>query len=89
MRSRRADTKRNMLIQHRAGHTTRNGGQKSYQPLGPRYGILAKAAPWSGLAACVSSCAIPTLIYRRTKNLRAVQPLLGHTKLESTVKYRD
>jgi hypothetical protein len=23
----------------------------------------------------------PTLIYRRTKNLRAVQPLLGHTKL--------
>ena len=29
----------------------------------------------------------PTLIYRRTKNLRAVQLLLGHTKLESTVKY--
>jgi integrase len=28
-----------------------------------------------------------TLIYRRTKNLRAVQLLLGHTKLESTVKY--
>jgi site-specific recombinase XerC len=27
----------------------------------------------------------PTLIYRRTKNLRAVQLLLGHTKLESTV----
>jgi len=27
-----------------------------------------------------------TLIYRRTKNLRAVQ-LLGHTKLESTVRY--
>jgi integrase len=29
----------------------------------------------------------PTLIYRRTKNLRAVQPLLGHTRLESTVRY--
>jgi site-specific recombinase XerC len=29
----------------------------------------------------------PTLIYRRTKNLRAVQLLLGHTKLESTVRY--
>ncbi len=29
----------------------------------------------------------PTLIYRRTKNLRAVQILLGHTKLESTVRY--
>jgi integrase len=28
-----------------------------------------------------------TLIYRRTKNLRAVQPLLGYTKLESTVRY--
>jgi len=28
-----------------------------------------------------------TLIYRRTGNLRAVQLLLGHTKLESTVRY--
>ena len=28
-----------------------------------------------------------TLIYRRTKNLRAVQLLLGHTKLDSTVRY--
>ena len=26
-------------------------------------------------------------IYRRTGNLRAVQLLLGHTKLESTVRY--
>lgn len=26
-------------------------------------------------------------IYRRTKNLRAVQLLLGHTKLESTTRY--
>jgi integrase len=29
----------------------------------------------------------PTLIYRRTRNLRAVQLLLGHTKRESTVRY--
>ena len=29
----------------------------------------------------------PTMIYQRTKNLRAVQLLLGHTKLESTVRY--
>jgi site-specific recombinase XerD len=28
-----------------------------------------------------------TLIYRRTKNLRAVQLLLGRTKIESTVRY--
>lgn len=28
-----------------------------------------------------------TLIYKRTKNLRAVQLLLGHLKLESTVRY--
>lgn len=28
-----------------------------------------------------------TLIYRRTRNLRAVQLLLGHNKLESTVRY--
>ncbi len=28
-----------------------------------------------------------TLIYRQTQNLRAVQLLLGHTKLESTVRY--
>ncbi len=32
-------------------------------------------------------CQYPTLIYRRTKNLRAVQLLLGHTNLDSTVRY--
>jgi hypothetical protein len=29
----------------------------------------------------------PTLIYRGTRNLQAVQLLLGHSKLESTVRY--
>jgi site-specific recombinase XerC len=28
-----------------------------------------------------------SLIYRRTKNIRAIQISLGHTKLESTVRY--
>jgi site-specific recombinase XerC len=28
-----------------------------------------------------------SIIYARTKNLRALQILLGHTKLESTVQY--
>ena len=28
-----------------------------------------------------------TLIYKRTKNIRAIQLLLGRTKLESTVRY--
>jgi site-specific recombinase XerD len=32
-------------------------------------------------------CTTASLIYRRTKNLRAVQLLLGHAKGESTVRY--
>ena len=28
-----------------------------------------------------------TLIYARTKNIRAVQLLLGHTKVDNTIRY--
>ena len=28
-----------------------------------------------------------TLIYKRTKNIRAIQLLLGHTNLESAIRY--
>jgi site-specific recombinase XerC len=37
--------------------------------------------------ASISSIRKATLIYRRTKNLRVVQLLLGHSKIESTVRY--
>lgn len=33
------------------------------------------------------SASLQWLIYKRTKNIRAIQLLLGHTKLESTVRY--
>ena len=29
----------------------------------------------------------PNLIYKKTKNLQVIQTLLGHQKLESTVRY--
>jgi len=41
-------------------------------------------------AACGTHCmrrTKATLIYRITKNLRAVQLLLGHSSLDSTVRY--
>jgi len=45
---------------------------------------------WSLTARSVNHTirrATPSLIYKRTKNLRAGQLLLGHQKLESTVRY--
>ena len=42
---------------------------------------------WIQLSEYVLRRTKATLISKRTKNLRAVQLLLGHTKLESTVRY--
>ena len=44
-------------------------------------------AEFIGLRDALDAATKATLIYKRTKNLRAVQLLLGHTKLESTVRY--
>ena len=50
-----------------------------------------ECVPWIGTRE--SSAPTPyigqkaALIYRRAGNLRAVQLLLGHTKIESTVRY--
>ena len=42
-------------------------------------------AAWIGQAGLLRRTKA-TLVYRRTKNLRAVQILLGHAQLESTVR---
>jgi len=43
--------------------------------------------PVRGLWHSFASQAKASIIYRRTGNLRTVQILLGHTKIESTVRY--
>jgi len=46
-------------------------------------------SPWNSAACGTHSMRRTKVaqIYRKTGNLRAVQILLGHTKLESTVRY--
>ena len=58
-------------------------------PVRPPLGILA-SRDWSRSLAYGTHSLRRTkasMIYRRTGNLRAVQLLLGHTKIESTVRY--
>jgi integrase len=54
--------------------------------------LVAQWLTMIGLEACLYGTHSPrrtkaTLIYKKTGNLRAVQLLLGHTKIESTVRY--
>jgi site-specific recombinase XerD len=48
--------------------------------------VVAAGLDPSAYGTC-SMRTMATLIYKRTKDLRAVQLLLGHSKLESTVRY--
>ena len=52
-----------------------------------RAGLQRSALTHTFLARTRFGVTKATLIYRRTSNLRAVQLLLGHTKIESTVRY--
>jgi integrase len=47
----------------------------------------ARRARWFGNGTHSLRRTKPAQIYRNTGNLRAVQLLLGHAKLESTVRY--
>jgi site-specific recombinase XerD len=65
------------------GRTSRPG---SYAPIVHRW---VECAGLNGSAYGTHSLrrTKPAQIYKKTGNLRAVQLLLGHTKLESTVRY--
>jgi integrase len=78
----------------KAGEYLFRGGQKSDRPLSTRQyaRLLSKWVRGIGLdpskfATHSMRRTKATLIYRRTGNLRAVQLLLGHSKIESTLRY--
>ena len=69
-------------VHHRSGHLSR----RQYARLVLEWASLIGLDPTSyGTHSLRRTKA--SLIYKRTGNLRAVQILLGHTKLESTVRY--
>ena len=72
MRSAAATWRRNLGVSR---HARRHFLSPCVPTAGPHYGTRTQRRSKA------------TLIYRRTKNLRAVQFPLGRTKLESTVRY--
>ncbi len=61
--------------------------QESNFPPSPRNAELGTGGAWSGKSAHSMRRTKVAEIYRKTGNLRAVQLLLGHTKVDSTVRY--
>jgi integrase len=78
----------------RPGHTSSlDVDQRSVNLTTRQYArLVAEWLTMIGLEACLYGThslrrTKATLIYKKTGNLRAVQLLLGHTKIESTVRY--
>lgn len=69
----------------RCANITKQVGAQLKTALGRRLPSIGLDAAAFGTHTIRRTKAI--LPYRRTKNIRAIQLLLGHTKLESTVRY--
>lgn len=69
-------------------HGSPHVSNRQYAPIVRRWVKAVDLAP-SAYGTHTMRRTKATLIYRRTKNLRAVQLLLGHSKLESTVRYLE
>ncbi|QKJ38589.1 tyrosine-type recombinase/integrase [Pseudomonas sp. MPDS] len=67
-------------------HTSNHLSTRQYARIGKKKWVKAVGLEPAMYGTHTMRRTKASLIYRRTKNLRAVQLLLGHTKLESTVR---
>lgn len=74
-----------LLFPSRLHESSHQGARQYARILGYRFDELGLDRAECGTHSMRRTKA--TLICRRTENLRAVQLLLGHSKLESTVRY--